>query len=77
MELRIGISRSPKEIVVELDDDADVKAIKEQVEAAVGGESTVLWMVDKKGREVGVASRLVSYIDFGTPNSGPGIGFGS
>ena len=75
MDLRIGIADNPQPITVTLADDADRDALKASVEAAMGGDSAVLWLTDDKGREVVVAASRLTYVEIGPASSNP-IGFG-
>ncbi|MEY3148087.1 MAG: hypothetical protein RL688_1306, partial [Actinomycetota bacterium] len=36
----------------------------------------VLWLVDKKGRTVGVASAKIAYVEFGSVDGDRRMGFG-
>jgi len=66
-----------REIVVEVDGgDKERAKIKASVEAALSGATDTLWLVDKKGREVGVASAKVAYVEIGSADSDRKIGFG-
>ena len=47
MEVRIGVTQTPKEISVELADDADGEQVAKQVEEALGSEGGVLWLSDR------------------------------
>ncbi len=75
MELRIGIADNPQPITVTLPDDSDRASITAAVEAALRGESPVLWLTDDKGREIAVAASRVTHVELGPPGSNP-IGFG-
>ena len=77
MDVRIGVTNVPREVVVEVGDDADRDAIKQAAEAALDGSNPVLWLVDRKGREVGVPAEKLAYVDIGSENDSPDIGFGS
>ena len=68
--------QAPREISVELADDVDRAAVKTKVEAALSGAVDVLWLTDKKGRDIGVASAKIAYIELGTTDSERRIGFG-
>ena len=76
MDVRIGVTYSPREIELELPDDADQASLKGQVESALGGGSgNVLWLTDKKGRQVGVPADKIAYVDMGVAGSERRIGF--
>ena len=76
VDVRIGVTQAPREISIELADDVDRAAVKTKVEAALSGAVDVLWLTDKKGRDVGVASAKIAYIELGTADSERRIGFG-
>ena len=77
MEIRVGVTQALREIVVEVDGgDKERAKIKASVEAALSGATDTLWLVDKKGREVGVASAKVAYVEIGSADSDRKIGFG-
>lgn len=76
MDVRIGVTHSPKEIDVELGDDVDVVKLRADVEAVLGDEQRVLWLTDRKGRQVGVPAAKVAYVEIGSPHDERRIGFG-
>ena len=68
---------SAKEIDLELPDDTDVDALKAQVDDALGDDDGVLWLTDRKGRQVGVAAGEVAFVELGSAaDSERRIGFG-
>lgn len=76
MDVRIGVTYSPREIELELPDDADQASVKGEVESALGGSGgSVLWLTDKKGRQVGVPADKIAYVDLGVAGSERRIGF--
>lgn len=76
MDVRIGVTYSPKELDLELADDAEAAAVRSQVEAALaGGETTVLWLTDRRGRQVGVPVGKIAYVEIGAPGADRRIGF--
>ncbi len=76
MDIRIGVTYTPKEVTVELADDADTAAIRSSVEAALGGDEKVLWLEDRKGRHIAVPADKISYVEIGSAESDRPIGFG-
>ena len=62
MEVRIGVTQTPREIEVEIDD-GDAHNVRQLVETAVGSESGVLWLTDRRGRTVGVPSAKIAYVE--------------
>ena len=77
MDVRIGVVQSPKEIELELPDGTDADEISSQVEAAVGSESGVLWLTDRKGRRVGIPSARIAYVELNTTTDERRVGFGA
>ncbi len=75
MEIRIGVTYSPKEIEIDLDDDQAGDALVEQITASVGDERTMLWLTDRKGRRVGVPTAKLAYVEIGAPRSDRRVGF--
>lgn len=65
MDVRIGVIQTGKEIDVELPDDVDRDALVSQIEDALGDESRVLWLTDRKGRRFGVPTARVAYVEIG------------
>lgn len=77
MDVRIGIADSPQVVELELEDDADREAVKAAIEAALGGKSKVLWLTDRKGKELAVPSEQVAFVELGTSDTERKIGFGA
>ncbi|MGI9644852.1 MAG: DUF3107 domain-containing protein [Ilumatobacteraceae bacterium] len=76
MDLRIGVTQAPRELNIELADDADRDDLKGRVEAALAGATDVLWVTDRRGKEVGVPSAKIAYVEVGSPEGDRRIGFG-
>jgi hypothetical protein len=76
VDVRIGVTYTAKEIDVELPDDADREAVKASVEQALSSDE-VLWLTDRRGRQVGVPSQKIAYVEIGTPDDSKRIGFGA
>ena len=75
MDVHIGVTYSPKELDVELAEGADTDQLKSDVVAAMtsGG---MLWLTDRKGRQVGVPVEKIAYVEIGSPDTDRRIGFG-
>jgi hypothetical protein len=73
--MRIGVTYSPRELEVALPDDADRDELRGRVEKALTGDSPVLWVVDRKGREVGVPTDKIAYVEIGSPTDSRRMGF--
>ncbi len=74
MEVRIGVTQTPREIEVELADGARADVVKD-FEKALATEGGVLWLTDRKGRIVGIPSAKVAYIEI-NPTEERRVGFG-
>ncbi len=75
MDVRIGVTQAPRELTVEVPDD-EREDLRAKVEAALAGTSEVLWITDKRGRQLGVPSAKVAYVEIGTADGDRRIGFG-
>ena len=75
MDVRIGLTQTPKELEVQLDEDTDPAAVRQQVEAAIA-DKTTFWLTDRKGRQVGVPAEKLAYVEIGSPSDERRIGFG-
>lgn len=76
MDVRIGVTQTPREISLELADDSDRAAIKSKIEAALTGAVDVLWLTDKKGRDVGISAAKIAFVELGAADGERRIGFG-
>jgi hypothetical protein len=74
VDVRIGVTYTAKELDIELADDADTEKLKTDIQAALG-DGQMVWMTDKRGRQVGVPADKVAYIEFGRPDADHRIGF--
>lgn len=75
MDIRIGVTYSPKEIAMELADGTSADSVKSDIDAALSG-GTTLWLTDKKGRQVGVPAEKIAYVEVGSEDATRPIGFG-
>lgn len=76
MDVRIGLTQSPKELEIPLEDDTDPEKLRADVESALGSGGT-LWLTDRKGRQIGVPVDKLAYVEIGSPSDDRRIGFGS
>jgi len=76
VDVRIGVTQAPRELVLELADDADREAVKAQIDAVLADDDRVLWLTDRKGRSVGVPAKKIAYVELGAPDTERRIGFG-
>ena len=77
MDVRIGVTYSPKEIDLDMGDDVDRSTLHSEIEAALAKDSGVLWLTDKRGRQVAIPAGKVAYIEIGSPEDERRIGFGA
>jgi hypothetical protein len=77
VEVRVGVTYTPKELQVDLADETDRDQLVADVEKALGSDGGVLWLTDRKGRRVGVPSNKVAYVEIGTPDHDRRVGFGT
>ena len=77
MDVRIGITHTPKEIEVEMPDDANRDDVVADIEKLLKTGDGVLWLTDRKGRRVGVPVAKVAYVEVGAPAGDRRVGFGA
>lgn len=75
--MRIGVTYSPREIDIELGDDVDREELKARVDSVLGVDNKVLWVTDRKGREVGVPSDKITFVELGSSSEARPMGFSS
>jgi hypothetical protein len=73
VEVRIGVTQTPKEIEVELSDGNRDQVMKD-IEAALADDAGVLWLTDRRGRTVGVPAAKIAYIEI-APTEDRRVGF--
>jgi hypothetical protein len=77
VDVRIGVSQHPRELDVELADDTDREALKQQIDEALADDDNVLWLTDRRGRDIAVPAGKIAYIEIGTTDAERRIGFGA
>jgi hypothetical protein len=73
VEVRIGVTQTPKEIDIEVADGNREQLVKD-IEAALADDDAVLWLTDRRGRTIGVPSGKVAYIEI-APTEDRKVGF--
>lgn len=73
MEVKIGISESPRELV--LNSAQTPEEVEEQVRAALEKGSPVLFLTDERGRKVLIQTSKISYVEIGVADVRR-VGFG-
>jgi C4-type Zn-finger protein len=77
VDIRIGITQAPREIAIEVEDNAKAReALKKSVDAALKGETATLWITDKKGKDIAIPSAKIAYVEIGSTDAERRIGFG-
>jgi hypothetical protein len=76
VEVRIGVTHTPKELEVELAEDTDRATLMGDIEQALANDDGVLWLTDRRGRRVGVPVGRVAYVEIGSPHDERRVGFG-
>jgi hypothetical protein len=75
MDVTIGVQARDGAIRVVVDDDK-IDSFKSDLEAALASETTkVLWVKDKEGREFGVPSDKIAFVEFGSEKASRQVGF--
>lgn len=76
VDVRIGVTQAPREIGIELADDADRDELKQRIEAALAGATDVLAITDRRGNETFVPTAKIAYVELGSQEGSRSIGFG-
>jgi hypothetical protein len=77
VDVRIGVTYTPKEIEVELPEGADTDQLIASIEESLSSERGILWLTDRRGRRVGVPSGKVAYVELDSPHDERRVGFGA
>jgi hypothetical protein len=75
LDVRIGVTYTPKEIEVEVSDDTDRDQLIKTIEDAVSSDSRMLWLTDRRGRSVGVPASKLAYVEIGADSGERRVGF--
>lgn len=73
MEVKFAVQQAPRELVVEVDDDAE--AIEKTINEAVASDGLIA-LTDTKGRRVLVPSKSLAFVEIGSSVTGQ-VGFRS
>ena len=71
------LHRAAGQLDLDVDDSIDRSELKAHIESSLAEGTGVLWMADRRGREVVVPSDKVAYVEIGSPHEGRTIGFTS
>ena len=75
MDLRIGVAHMQKEVNLEMADDFDLSSFKSNLEEVSKNETSIVWLTDINGREVGIPGNKIGYVEIGIQDSGRTVGF--
>ncbi len=75
MEIRIGVTQTPKELEVDMGDQVDGDTLVDDIKSAISGDRSMLWFTDRKGRRVGVPTEKLAYVEIGATGGERRVGF--
>lgn len=75
MDVRIGVTDTPKEVEIAMAENSSPEEVRAAVDAALSAGET-LWLTDRRGRQVGVPTGKLAYVEIGVPDSERRVGFG-
>jgi hypothetical protein len=73
IEVRIGVIDSPKELILELEEDPS--ELVEKVNSASADAGGMIWLTDSKGKQIGIAVSRIAYLEI-EPERPRTVGFG-
>jgi hypothetical protein len=77
VDIRIGIIHTGKELEVELSEGSDREKLLGDIEAALRGDDGLLWLTDKRGRQICVPAGKIAYVEVGASTEERRVGFGA
>ncbi len=77
MDVRIGVTQSPREIEVELADNTSSDELVAKIDAAVTQATGMLWLTDKRGRRGGIPAAKLAYVELDSGAETRRVGFGA
>jgi Tfp pilus assembly protein PilF len=75
VQVHIGMIQTPKELEIDLGDKADGETVLQDVNQALANQADMLWLTDRKGRRVGVATSKLAYVEIGPDSEERRVGF--
>lgn len=66
LDIRIGIVNAPREVGIELPEDSSIDDIKATIDAAVAAGAGLVWLTDRKGRQIGFPADKIAYVEVGS-----------
>ncbi|MEQ8717182.1 MAG: DUF3107 domain-containing protein [Acidimicrobiales bacterium] len=77
MEVRIGAADTGKELIIEMPDEAKADDVRAQLDEALASPEGLIWMTDRRGRQVGVPVARVGWVEIRIDDGASKIGFGA
>jgi hypothetical protein len=77
VDVRIGIIHTGKELEVELLEGTERDQVIADVEKCLSNPDGVLWLADKRGRQVAVPTARIAYVEVGAAVDDRRVGFGA
>jgi uncharacterized protein DUF3107 len=74
MEVKIGVVYSPRELTIEVEGSSE--ELMDQIQSALKDSTAMLWLVDRKGKRVGVPVDKVAYVEIAEEDPTKRVGFG-
>lgn len=75
MDVRIGVTYSPREIDLQLGEDVDRDELRKRVDEVLSDDSLVLWLTDRKGNDVAIPSSKITFVELGSAAESRSFGF--
>jgi hypothetical protein len=72
IEVRIGVQRAPKELVLEIDEKPD--EVIDKVNQAIAATDGLLWLTDSRGKQIGIPADQIAYVEV-EPEGNKRVGF--
>ena len=72
IEVRIGVQRAPKELVLEIDEKPD--EVIDKVNQAIAATDGLLWLTDSRGKRIGIPADQIAYVEV-EPEGHKRVGF--
>jgi len=73
VQVRIGVIYSPREIEVDVDNDAD--EVTSEVEKVLQDGAPILWLTDRRGKRVAIVADKITYVEVGSDSGERRVGF--
>ncbi|MGC8464674.1 MAG: DUF3107 domain-containing protein [Acidimicrobiales bacterium] len=75
MDIRIGVSDSPREIEIETEESVTQTDIESMLLASLQSGEPLVWFTDKRGRRVGIPAQKIGYVELGPVKTERRVGF--